>query len=166
MKLNEKFKIYIDISVTVIPFAAFLWTGVVTFVEYNLMTNTTERTAIVVDNDLRSEKMYIVAIKDHANKDLLLSMEGNSKKSLIEVGDSALVLYNPDIPAECHLHYFFETDTLSNKRQAINELRERIPTPPKYRMRIWPPIIFISLALFYVYIIIVYLRKKYNINRP
>lgn len=164
MKLNENFKDIAKGVVFIISFVSFLWFGGVTLVEYSLMADATEKAAIVLDSDLRSSKMYIVAIKDHCNKDLPLSMKGNSKESLIEAGDSAMVLYDPDARGDCHLLYFFETDTLSHKRQAINELRERIPTPPKYRMSIWPPIIFISALLIFIYLLIPWLKEYYKIG--
>ena len=100
MKLNEKFKDYVKVVVFFISFLVGLWFFCFTIVEYGLMADTTEKAAIVLDSDLRSEKMYIVAIKDHTNKNLPLSMKGNSKESLIEAGDSVMVLYEPNARGE------------------------------------------------------------------
>ena len=133
--------------------------------EYSLMTYAPELPAIVLDNDFTPEDQYLVALKYH-NNELRFSIKGYNKESLIEVGDSAMVLISAEseYTNDCHLLYFFETDTVSDnisgKRQPINELREKIPTPPKFRMSIWPPILLILSLLTIIYLVIADQRER------
>ena len=175
MKLSEKIKDNVKGVVCVISFFAFLFLGGYIIIDYETMTNTIEKAAIVIDSDFGSENIYLVTIKDQNNKDLCLTMKNifsfkeKNKESLIEAGDSAVVLYNPEDNKICYLLYFFETDTVSDnisgKRQPINELRERIPMPPKYRMSIWPPILLVISLLLTIYLIIYFLKRDSNLKK-
>ena len=164
MKLSNNIKKTLLLVMFFISFASSLYFAIRTLSDYGLATRGIEASAVVLDSDFTPQNRYLVEIIDGNKNKLRFIIKGYNKQSLIEKRDSARIVFDPQVRSDCHLLYFFETDTVSDnisgKRQPINELREKIPTPPKFRMSIWPPILLILSLLTLIYLVIADQRER------
>ncbi|MDE5554906.1 MAG: hypothetical protein K2J10_06960 [Muribaculaceae bacterium] len=170
MKLPQDIKEIILAIVGAIIFASGLYFAILTALDYRLATRGIETSAVVLDNDFTPQNKYLVEIVDGNKQRARFIIKGYNKQSLIEKGDSARIIFDPQVRSYCHLLYFFEPDSASpeilKKRQPINERREIIATPTTFKIRVWPIILCVINWVAFVFLIIYDIRKRRRMNHP
>ena len=164
MKLPKDIKEIILTVVLGISFASGLYFSVLTVSDYGLALRGIEASAVVLDNDFTPQNRYLVEIIDGNKNRVRFIIKGHNKQSMIEKGDSARIMFDPQVRSYCNLLYFFETavnsEGITKKRQPINERREKITAPAPFKIRVWPPILCVVNWTIFSFLLIDNIRRR------